>query len=408
MNVIESLKSALTALGSNKLRAALTMLGIIIGVAAVVALSAIGEGVGSVVTDQIQSLGSNMIGVMPMRPRDSTRPAVLTTADAEALADPFNAPAIVAVAPTVGGDLSVSYGDQKDTISVTGVNEHMFAVSSLEMAMGGFLTAADVEDRARVAVLGWDAYTKLFPNNEYPLDRTINIEGTRFRVVGVLKAKGGMGMGGSADEVIYVPITTAHARLYPRRTLSGEYQLSALRVMVADESLNDAAKSQITAVLRERHNLDPKDEDDFFIMSQQDALEASSQITGILTTFLSVIAGISLLVGGIGIMNIMLVTVTERTREIGIRKAVGATRGAILTQFLIEALVLTLGGGAIGIALGAAGSSLAAQLMNMAARVTPTMVTLATGVSAAVGLIFGVYPAMRAARLHPIQALRYE
>ena len=408
MNLFEGLRTALNAITANKTRAALTMLGIIIGVAAVISLSSVGQGVETMVNSEIQNLGSNLVGVIPNKPSGDTTQAYLTVGDAEALTDSFNAPALAAVAPEIRGNLPVSHGEESTSYSIVGTNEHQASVSSLELTMGGFLTGTDLDERSRVAVLGWDAYTGLFAEGEYPIGQSVSIDGTRFQIIGVLKAKGGFGPMGSADEIIYVPLTTAHARLFPERTLSGERPLTSIKTEVIDEDLTDAAIAQITTLLRERHDIDRGDEDDFQVVAQQDALEISSEITGVLTLFLGAIAGISLLVGGIGIMNIMLVTVTERTREIGIRKAVGATSQAILLQFLIEAVVLTLGGGLVGILLGIGGSNVLAQAMNLIPEVTTSMLVTAAGVACTVGLIFGVYPAMRAASLHPIEALRYE
>ena len=408
MNLLESLRTAIMALGSNKMRAALTMLGIIIGVGAVITLSSLGEGVESMVNENLQGLGSNLVIIAPRQPEDASGPAYLTTTDAEALADPFNAPALAAVASAVSGNLRVTHGEESAALSVNGTNPEYASVRNLEVAMGSFLTSRDLGDRARVAVLGWTAYTELFSEGEYPVGQTVNVDGTRFRVVGVLKEKGGMGALGSEDETIFVPLTTAHARLFPHRTLSGDRPVSTIYASAVDEDQTESADQQVTDLLRERHRLDPGDEDDFSIITMKEVLDISSQITGVMTVFLGAIAGISLLVGGIGIMNIMLVTVTERTREIGIRKAVGATRGAILAQFLIEALVLTMVGGLIGITLGVTGSTLLAPVVNVVARVTPDMVALAAGVCCVVGLVFGVYPAMRAAQLRPIEALRYE
>ena len=282
------------------------------------------------------------------------------------------------------------------------------SVRSLNMAMGSFLTPGDLEDRARVAVLGWGAYEGLFAEGEYPLGEVISVEGTRFRVVGVLEEKGGMSAMTGEDDSVHVPMTTGLSRLFSERTLSGDYPAGAIYATVVEESQTDTAMQQITDVLRERHRLDSGDEDDFRIMSQQQVLDISSEITGVLTLFLGAIAGISLLVGGIGIMNIMLVTVTERTREIGIRKAVGATSNNILVQFLIEALVLTMGGGLIGIVIGVTTSRVLSSFMNVTPEVTVGIVSLAAGVACIVGLVFGTYPAMRAARLHPIEALRHE
>ena len=408
MNLYESLRTALTALSTNKMRAALTMLGIIIGVGAVIALSSVGKGVETMVNDNIQNLGSNLIMIRAQQPEDATSRAYLTTADAEALADHFDVPALTTVAPVVSGDLRVTHGGESANLSVTGTNPEYFEVRNLEVAAGSYLTSVDLDERARVVVLGWDAYTELFPGGDYPVGQSISVDGTRFRIVGVLKEKGGIGPMGSEDETIYVPLTTAQARLFPERTLSGERHVSMIYTTVVDESQTNAAEQQITDLLLQRHGLDPDDEADFQIISQQEILDVSSEIIGVLTMFLGAIAGISLLVGGIGIMNIMLVTVTERTREIGIRKAVGATSNAILIQFLIEALVLTLGGGLVGIILGITGSNLLSRVMNLVPQVTPDMIALAAGVSATVGLVFGVYPAMRAAKLRPIEALRHE
>ena len=408
MNVYESFRTALTALTTNKMRAALTMLGIIIGVSAVIALSSIGKGVEAMVSESIQGMGSNMLAIVPSQPEDSTSPVYLTNADVEALANPFNTPLLLAVTPSVTGNLRVTHGEGSSNLSVTGTTPDYLNVRNLELVMGDFLTRADIEERARVAVLGWQAYSDLFPEDEYPVGQSISVDGIRFQVVGVLKEKGGFGPMGGNDNFICVPLTTAQARLFPERTLSGERAVGTIHATVVEESQTDAAVQQVTELLRERHGLAPEDEADFQVISQKDMLAMSSQIMGVLTLFLGAIAGISLLVGGIGIMNIMLVTVTERTREIGIRKAVGATSNAILVQFMIEALVLTLVGGLTGILLGVGGSILISQLMGITAQATPDIIAIAAGVAGAVGLLFGIYPAMRAAQLHPIEALRYE
>jgi len=406
MGIYESLRTAITSLTTNKLRAALTMLGIIIGVASVVTLLSVGEGVEASISSQIQSIGSNLLFVFPEQPEDSAVPAYLTREDAEALADIFDAPALAAVAPAVQGSLRAAHDDQATNLSVSGTNGWYAQVRSLDLGLGGFLTESDLDDQARVAVLGWGAYRDLFADGEYPIGQNITLDGVRFEVVGLLEEVGGFG---NDDDTVYIPLTTAQARFFTQRTLSGERPVATIYASAVDESQIEAASEQITQILRERHDLSAGDADDFRVTSQQAILDIASQITGVLTLFLGAIAGISLLVGGIGIMNIMLVSVTERTREVGIRKAVGATKRDILLQFLLESIALSFLGGLLGISLGLAGANLISNLTpDLAAKVTLGTVTMAAGVASAVGMVFGVYPAMRAASLRPIEALRYE
>jgi putative ABC transport system permease protein len=260
----------------------------------------------------------------------------------------------------------------------------------------------------RVAVLGQTALTKLYPDGEYPIGQNIKINGLSFRVIGVASKKGGSGFG-DQDDVVFIPLTTAQSYLFADKSLTGEHRVTVIYVQAVSQERMSAATEQIAATLRDRHRISYRDQDDFSVISQSDVIKVFGQITGVLTVFLGAIAGISLLVGGIGIMNIMLVSVTERTREIGIRKAVGAKRRDILSQFLIEAMSLSLAGGLLGIALGAVGAAIIARLVQGFYPVmSADAVILATGVSAAVGLFFGLYPAWRAARLHPMDALRYE
>ncbi|MHB1295208.1 MAG: ABC transporter permease [Anaerolineae bacterium] len=405
MNLLESIRTSLGAIASNKLRAFLTVLGIVIGVAAVVALSSLGEGVQAMVRGEIEGMGANVVYIQAMQPRDSNTPALLTMGDAQALMDPFNAPSLTLVSPASRGQATAKYGEETKSVSVIGTNAAMASINSLTLAAGGFLTEHDLENQAAVAVIGWNVYTDMFAEGEYPLEKTLIIDGVRFRIVGVLEATGGM-LG--TDDALYVPISTAQSRLFPDRSLSGEYTLSAIYASAASTAANDAAVEEIKTTLRDLHGIAEGDEDDFMVTSQQEILDMSGEILGVLTAFLGAIAAISLLVGGIGIMNIMLVTVTERTREIGIRKAIGATSEAILGQFLIEALLLTLSGGLLGVLIGVTLSEVLGPVLGVTPQVTSGMLLLAAGVCTAVGVLFGVYPAMRAARLRPIEALRYE
>jgi len=405
MSLIETLRTALSAILSNKLRAALTMLGIVIGVAAVITLSGLGEGVTASITEQIEGVGSNIIMVSPRQPRDATRPAELTNADAAALANPLNAPSLSAVAPQVSFMATVVRGPDSNSYTVVGSNEWLDEIMGIDAAMGGFLTARDLAETARVAVLGWDAYEELFGAGAYPIQSAITIDGARYTVVGVAERQGGL-MG--TDRNLWIPLTTAQSRHYTARTLSGDHKLAMILAQAATQGQAGQASAEISAVLRRQHRLGEGDANDFQVTAQEDILNMASTVTGTLTLFLGAIAGISLLVGGIGIMNIMLVTVTERTREIGIRKAIGAPPAAILVQFMIEALLLTLLGGAIGLALGWQAATLLGRALEVPAVITPQVVALAAGVSALVGLVFGTYPAARAAQLNPIEALRHE
>ncbi|MDY7040598.1 MAG: ABC transporter permease [Chloroflexota bacterium] len=410
MNIGESIQIATRGLSANKMRSLLTMLGIIIGVAAVIALVSVGEGVQNFVTSSFQGLGSNLLFIIPGNQGNVNGggEATLTMADAVALEDDRRAPDVGLVAPESSGAKKITYQGEKMQTLVSGVTPEYTTVRDFQPQIGTFFGESEVRNRARVAVIGQDIAEELFPAGTYPIGETIKIDGTPFRVVGVMEEKGGTGFG-SQDSVVFVPITTAQSRLFANRTLRGEPIVNTIYVQVVDEARLDAANAQVTRVLRQTHQLAVDDEDDFLAISQADVVDIAGQVTNTLTIFLGAIAGISLLVGGIGIMNIMLVSVTERTREIGIRKAVGAKRRDILGQFLVEAVVLSLIGGLIGIILGAAGSQAISQLMEgLNTLVSAQSILMAVGFSAAVGLFFGIYPAMRAASLHPIEALRYE
>ncbi|HIP86818.1 MAG TPA: FtsX-like permease family protein [Anaerolineales bacterium] len=412
MNLLESLRVALRALMANKLRSALTMLGIVIGVAAVITLMAAGRGVQVYVTEQFQGIGTNLLFVIPGRMESGGGPGHsvvrrLTMGDVAVLSDPLRLPDVARVAPVYERTATVVAEGRQTSTQILGVTPEFEQVRNWHPLVGEFISQHDVESRARVAVLGQTVVEDLFPDNPYPIGETVRINGVPFRVIGVLEEKGGTFT--DADDTVLVPLTTAQVRLFSARTASGEYRVSYILVEAVGEDRMDAAAEQIRMVLRERHNIAFEDEDDFTVLSQADLIRTFGQITGVLTVFLGAIAGISLLVGGIGIMNIMLVSVTERTREIGLRKAVGARRRDILWQFLIEAVVLAVVGGLTGIGLGAVGAQVVSALVEgFQAVISAQAVVLATTVSAVVGLASGLYPAWRASRLHPIEALRYE
>jgi putative ABC transport system permease protein len=415
VGVFQTFRISFRSLGANKLRAGLTMLGVIIGVAAVIALLAVGQGASTAITDQVQSIGSNLIFVAPGSfNQNGVRSAVgsattLTLEDADALFDSACCPDIARVAPVFQANVQVVAGGNNTNTSVTGTTPDYQQVRNFYIGQGRFIDARDNETLARVAVLGTVTAQQLFGVRD-PIGQTIKINRVPFKVVGVMKEKGGTGFfGQNQDDIIFVPIRTAQVRLFGNQSLTanGQRRVSVIYVSARAEDRADQAVSQITQELRQRHHIQFQ-QDDFSVASQKDLLGALSQITTILTIFLSAIAGISLLVGGIGIMNIMLVSVTERTREIGIRKAVGAKRRDIMVQFLMEAIVLSVSGGLVGILLGAG----MAQVVNLFGVITTVVevgaVAWAVSFSVGVGLIFGLYPAWRASGLHPIDALRYE
>lgn len=411
MRVLESLRLAVKALTANKMRSLLTMLGIIIGVGAVITLMSVGEGVQAYITTQFQSIGSNLFFIIPGSfEQELKRPAYLTLKDAEALLNPLEAPDVLRVAPLVQGNERITIPGKDRRVDINGVTPDYAVVRDWVPRVGDFISAADNQGMARVAVLGQDTADYFFPDDPDPTGEVVRIKGIPFRVIGVMAKRGG-GSFGSEDAVILVPLNTALSRITPRRTNKGEPRLSFLYVQAVAEDRMNAAIEEVAQILRQRHRILPGEPDDFTAISQSDIIGTFQQITGVLTVFLGAIAGISLLVGGIGIMNIMLVSVTERTREIGLRKAVGARRRDILMQFLTEAVMLSLLGGLIGIALGAGGATAISYFLRdegFQAVITAGAVVLATLFSAAVGLFFGIYPAQRAARLNPIDALRYE
>jgi putative ABC transport system permease protein len=412
MNLTESLHVAWRSVRANKLRSILTMLGVIIGVAAVVALTGIGQGASEQITGQITSTGTNLLTIIPGATFQggvrsaAGNAATLTLEDAEAIADPNNCASCSGVAPVLNRNAGVVYGSQNTNTNIFGVTPDYAAVRNLPVASGDWFTGADVSAAVNVAVLGSTAADTLF-QGEDPIGKTIRVNRLAFRVVGVAIAKGGTGFQ-NPDDAIYVPITVAQRKLFGgRQAAVAGHSVSTIYVEVADKDQMTQAQDDIANTLRARHRLITAD-NDFSVINQTDLLNTLNGVIGTLTLFLGSIAGISLLVGGIGIMNIMLVSVTERTREIGIRKAVGARQGDILRQFLIEAVTLSVSGGLLGLALGILVAEVVSATGLIRSSVTPQAGLLAVVFSIAVGLFFGIYPARRAARLDPIDALRIE
>jgi putative ABC transport system permease protein len=413
MNVAKTLRTALTALTTNKMRSALTVLGIIIGVTAVISLMSIGEGSQAAITSNIESLGTNLLFVRAGASSQGVvrgaqgSAATLTLADAEALAQ---ASSVAAVAPQVSTFAQVVAGGENTNTQILGVTPEYLSVRNYKVADGEFISEAQVQAKSMVAVLGSSVAEALFGETS-PVGQYIKIDGRQFKVIGVLQSKGSTGLG-SQDDVVLAPISTVQYRLASSQTVSGAKTVQTIYVEVVRADQTDAAIEQITAILRERHDITSSDDDDFTISSQQETINTLKESTQVWVILLGAIAGISLLVGGIGIMNIMLVSVTERTREIGIRKALGAKRRDILLQFLVEAALMSLIGGAIGVLVGwgvstlISGVSVGGQTIETVMSVNIPI--LAVSVSAAIGIIFGLYPAYRAARLNPIEALRYE
>jgi putative ABC transport system permease protein len=415
MNPRQILRTALTALTLNKLRSSLTILGVVIGVAAVITLMALGKGTQTTIVQRIESMGTNLLFVNPGASTESgtvVRTAfgsarTLTLNDAEALS---SVSSVVAVAPEVSTSQQVVANGVNSRTQIIGVTPEYAQVRNLAVAGGDFISDSDVNQRTMVVVLGSRVAETLFGESD-PVGQTVKIGSRPFTVIGVLQSKGGTGFD-SVDYRIFAPVSTVFYRLSAQRSASGEMLISSITIQVTDAKQTDAATAEITSILRDRHGIGLGEDDDFSITSQEEMINTLNESTDVFVILLGAIAGISLLVGGIGVMNIMLVSVTERTREIGIRKAVGAKRRDILLQFLVEAASMTLIGGGIGVLVGWGVSSLITGFemgtVTMQTVISPSVIILAVSVSAAVGIIFGLYPAYRAARLSPVEALRYE
>lgn len=408
MNIGQAVIEALVSLNANKLRSGLTILGIVIGVAAVIAMLAVGQGAQNSITGSISGIGSNLLFVLSGNAQERVRNIKpLTLADAQALTDEFLAPSVKAVAPMLSGSVEVRWSKEVTTTSVTGITPDYQTIRNLELLEGEFINSDHMLGQASVVLIGPDLADRLFDRHDGLVGETIRLEGQPFRIIGVLAPKGGSSFGGQ-DSTILVPMTTAQARLIRR----GRDRIDTIMVQAVDAESVGSASDQVSQILRNRHRT-ALGADDFTIFTQKDFIATVQTITGVLTIFLGGIAAISLLVGGIGIMNIMLVSVTERTREIGLRKALGARRRDILIQFLTESALLSLIGGLIGIGLGwliayVVGQVAAANNTPFTPSVGGDSILLATLFSTAVGLFFGLYPANRAAGLEPVEALRYE
>jgi len=406
MDIREVIRIALRALARNKMRTILTMLGIIIGVGAVICTVAIGQGAGQQVQDQIKSLGDNMIMVMAGSINQggvrlgSSATKTLTADDGDAIKE--SVPNVVAESPQVGGNAQMVNGNQNWNTRLTGASPDYFTIRSWPVSEGSTFTQRDVTMAANVCVIGQTVADQLFTGGADPVGQLIRINNLPFTVLGVLVKKGQSSFGQDQDDTVVVPYTTV------QKKISGISWVQQIQVSVASENDIESAISSMTSLLRQRHKLRANEDDDFMVRSPNELAQASAQTSQILTYLLGSVASVSLLVGGIGIMNIMLVSVTERTREIGVRMAVGATEQDVKMQFLSEAMVLSFLGGSVGIVLGVIASAIISNVLNWSTLVSTTSIIVAVFFSAGVGVFFGYYPASKAAQLDPIEALRYE
>ncbi len=407
MTTIDLLQETYSALSANKVRSGLTMLGIIIGISSVIAMVSIGQGAQGSIQSSIQSIGSNLIMVSPGVQRGpgsqisggQGSAKSLTQADADAISKEITS--AMAVSPELSGRYQVISKGKNTNTSVLGSTPSYPTVRNVEIDEGNFITDQNLKNLSKVAVLGPTTRTDLFGEGVDVIGQSIRIKGVEFKIIGVTKTKGGTGFS-NQDDIIFIPLTTA------QRFLAGDQYVTSISVQAQDSDSMSEVQQSITDLLLERHNIKDPALADFSIFNQADIVAAASSVTQTFTILLGAVAGISLLVGGIGIMNMMLTTVTERTREIGLRKAIGAKRHDINIQFLVEAIVLTFVGGVVGVILGWAISFGVAYSGLIQTSVSTGSVLLAFGVSAFIGIVFGYYPARRASRLNPIEALRYE
>ncbi len=408
MKFWQSFIEALESLSANKLRSGLTILGIVIGVGAVIAMISIGRGAQNTITGSIQGIGTNLLFVIRGGSEDVRNPKPVTLGDAAAIGDPFQAPSVAAVAPMLQGSAKITYGGESAVTQIAGVTPGYGPMRNDTVSEGEFIQEQHLLGEASVMLIAPDTADKLFGRKEGIVGETVRVEGQPFRIIGVLTSKGGSGFANEDDRAL-IPLTTAQTRLLHRASPD---RVDMILVEAVSAQAVPLASEEIAQILRQRHRTQVG-ADDFTVFTQQSFLDIASTITGVLTIFLGGIAAISLLVGGIGIMNIMLVSVTERTREIGLRKALGARKADILIQFLTESSVLSLIGGIIGIMLGwlisfAVGQIAAANDAQINPAIGIDTILIATLFSTAVGLFFGLYPANRAANLEPVEALRYE
>ena len=407
MNFLDILEETYTALSANKARSGLTILGIIIGISSVIAMVSIGQGAQSSIEAQIQSIGSNLIIVSPGTQRgpgftiSSGRGSAksLKLSDAEAISSEVGM--VKAVAPEVSGRYQITARGKNTNTQVLGVTPTYPEVRNVEVSDGSFITDQNIRSAGKIAVLGPTARDDLFGEGANVLGQTIRVKQIEFKIIGITAAKGGTGFN-NPDDLIFIPLSTA------QRFFSGDEYITSISVAAESAEATSLVQQEITSLLLSLHNISDPELADFSTLNQADIISTASSITQTFTILLAAVAGMSLLTGGIGIMNMMLTTVTERTREIGLRKAIGAKKKDINLQFLSEAIILTLGGGLTGIILGWAISFMVTYFGVLQTKISFSSVLLAFGVSAAIGIVFGYYPARRAASLSPIDALRYE